>query len=195
MIPIDILRAYGAIEKSLPKGQMLFEEGDKATFYYQILTGRIKMHNYNEKGQEMIQGIFEKGQSFGEPPIFGKFPYPAYAEAIEDSLLICLNTDSLRRLLENNIDFYRIIIEQLSKRLRYKAILAKEIKGHDAPHRILTLLEYLKAEAGISGKYKINLTRQTIANLMGLRVETVIRATKTLAQKGKLTIENRVLYL
>jgi len=47
----------------------------------------------------------------------------------------------------------------------------------------------------VSGKYKINLTRQTIASLMGLRVETVIRATKTLAQKGKLTIENRVLYL
>lgn len=195
MIAVALLKKYGAVEKSLTKGQILFSEGDKAVFYYQILSGRVKMNNYNEEGREMIQGIFQEGQSFGEPAIFGKFVYPAFAEAVEDAQLICLNHHQLNILLKENFEVHLKMLEVLSKRLRYKAILSKEIKGHDASHRILTLLKYLKTEAGVTEKYKVNITRQAIADLTGLRVETVIRAIKNMESAGVVQIINRSLFI
>ena len=36
------------------------------------------------------------------------------------------------------------LLATLSKRLRFKAILSKEVKSYDARHRIMTLLEMLR---------------------------------------------------
>lgn len=77
IIDETILREYGAVEKYLTKGETLFTEGDTPVFYYQVLSGTMKMNNYNENGNETIQAIFTKGQSFGEPAILGRFPFPA----------------------------------------------------------------------------------------------------------------------
>jgi CRP-like cAMP-binding protein len=44
-----------------------------------------KMFNYGEEEQEVLQGIFGPGQSFGEPALLGRFPYPACAQATEDT--------------------------------------------------------------------------------------------------------------
>jgi len=195
MISIELLKKYGAVEKRIPKGQVLFKEGDKAVFYYQILEGVVKMNNYNEEGREIIQGIFRAGQSFGEPAIFGNFPFPAFAEAVENSALICLRTDLLTKLLKENFEVHQHLLSVLSQRLRYKAILSKEIKGYDAEHRIMALLNYLKAEAKVEDLYPVNITRQTIADLTGLRVETVIRAIKKLEELKQLTIIKRKLFV
>lgn len=47
----------------------------------------------------------------------------------------------------------------------------------------------------ISGKYEVSLTRQQLADLTGLRVETVIRTIKNLATKKKLEIINRKIFI
>ena len=61
-------------------------------------------------------------------------------------------------------------------------------------HRILRVLDYLKKHVHkLEGRYafKVDLTRQQIADLTGLRVETVIRAMKGLEKKGELLIKQR----
>ena len=40
----------------------------------------------------------------------------------------------------------------------------------------------------------VEITRQQIADLTGLRVETVIRAIKSLEKKGEVTIKDRKVY-
>ena len=79
MIAIDLLEKYGALKKSFDKNEIIFEEGNLPTHYYQIISGEIKMSNYNDDGREFIQGIFYKKQSFGEPPLFLNQDYPANA--------------------------------------------------------------------------------------------------------------------
>lgn len=195
MIKEELLIEYGAVTKHLSRGQMLFQEGDEAIFFYQIRKGSIKMNNYNDEGKEMIQGIFKKGDSFGEPAIFGAFPFPANAIAIEDSSLICLEKFKFLEFLKKNVDISIELLAVLSKRLRFKAMISKEIKGYQAEHQIMTLLQYLKKNAGVEEEYLVDITRQTIANLTGLRVETVIRAMQNLRQKGMLSARNRKLYL
>ena len=197
MIAIDLLEKYGALKKSFDKNDIIFEEGNLPTHYYQIISGEVKMSNYNDDGREFIQGIFYKEQSFGEPPLFLNQNYPANAIAVEDAEILLLPKDNFMKLLQENATVSIKIIENLAQRLYYKSVMAAEMSTQEPEHRILKLIDhgiayfnFKKEENG----YLINFTRQQIGDLTGLRVETVIRTIKALEKKGVLKIINRKVY-
>jgi len=197
MITAELLKKYGAIKKTFLKNEIIFEEGNLPSHYYQTISGEIKMCNYNDDGREFIQGIFYKEQSFGEPPLFLNQKYPANAIAVEDSEIFILAKSNFMKLLEENNSISIKIIENLAQRLYYKSIMAAEISTHEPEHRVLKLIDhgiaYFNFKKEING-YLINFTRQQIGDLTGLRVETVIRAIKALEKKGELKIINRKVY-
>ncbi|NJW52325.1 Crp/Fnr family transcriptional regulator [Salinimicrobium oceani] len=196
MIDEDLLIKYGAKRVEYSKGDQLFREGESALNFYQIALGEIKMNNYNEDGKEFIQGIFSIGQSFGEPPLLANVKYPANAEAISDAQVFQLPKMPFLELLSSNPKVHLKITETLAKRLHYKAIMASEISSQEPEHRILRIIDYLKSRDKVEGRfqYRLDLTRQQLADLTGLRVETVIRATKSLEKKEELQIRKRKVY-
>ena len=197
MIATGLLEKYGALKKFYEKTSTVFEEGKLPAHYYQIVSGEIKMNNYNDDGREFIQGIFYKDQSFGEPPLFLNQNYPASAVAVEDTQILCLPKSNFMKLLEENPAISFKIIENLAQRLYYKSVMAAEISTQEPEHRILKLIDhgiiYFNFKKDENG-YLINFTRQQIGDLTGLRVETVIRTIKALEKKGVLKIINRKVY-
>ncbi|OJJ20617.1 cyclic nucleotide-binding protein [marine bacterium AO1-C] len=191
MIKETILAEYQVEECLLKKGEMLFMEGETPRYYYQVKSGEIKMLNYNEEGKEFIQGIFYDQQSFGEPPLLGDFPYPATAQALRDSIIYRLPLTKFTELLKNNFEVHWQLSATLASRLRYKSMIMREISSHSPEHRILTLIDYLKKHASSAERFEVKLTRQQIADLTGLRVETVIRAIKNLEAQQELEIIDR----
>lgn len=191
IINTDILLAWGATFHEYEKGHILFCEGDKALFYYQVVEGKIKMCNTNDEGKEFIQGIFEEGESFAEPPLFDGEVYPACAVAETDATIIRLRKENFLQLLKDNFDIHFEFTQLLAKRLRYKSLISKEISSYGPQHRIMSLLkEYKKNKGFVNGsRMKVELTRQQIADMTGLRVETVIRSIRELFDDGKLIIE------
>lgn len=194
MINVDLLIEYGGIKCQFSKREIIFQENDKAIFYYQIIIGKVKMNNYDNEGNETIQGIFNNGQSFGEPPILGNFLYPANAETMVETTIIKLEKNRLFELLKENVEISIQLLKTLSNRLHFKAILSKEIKGYNAEHKILTLLTLFKKEND-NEETCINVTRQTIAKITGLRTETVIRVVKKLEKQQKLKLIKRKIYI
>ena len=49
MIQKELLEQYGAVEKHFPKLAVIFEANTTANYYFQILSGEVKMNNYNDK--------------------------------------------------------------------------------------------------------------------------------------------------
>ncbi|MES2575642.1 MAG: Crp/Fnr family transcriptional regulator [Bacteroidota bacterium] len=197
MIAIELLEEYGGFIKQYQKSDVIFEEGKQPTHYYQILLGEVKMSNYNDDGREFIQGIFHKNQCFGEPPLFIDKTYPANAIAVEDTQLLCITKDRFLELLSKNPLVGIKFIENLSQRLYYKSVMVAEISSQEPEHRILRLIDYSIEHFNFNkdkNGYLINFTRQQIGDLAGLRVETVIRAIKSLEKKGELKIINRKVY-
>ena len=197
MIPENLLLDFGAKKVDYTKGDRLFSEGDSALNFYQVSTGEIKMNNYNADGKEFIQGFFSQGQSFGEPPLFANVKYPANAEATSDTQVLLLHKERFLELLTRHPDLHLEITETLAKRLFYKAIVMSEISSQEPEHRILRILEYLKKHVHrLEGRFafKVDLTRQQIADLTGLRVETVIRAIKGLEMKKEIVIRKTKVY-
>ena len=197
MIPLEILEKYDAVRRLYKKSEVIFDKDKLATHYYQIISGAVKMNNFNDEGREFIQGFFYAKQCFGEPPLFLNRTYPANAEAIEDSELICISKTNFLKLISENPSVSIMMIENLAQRLHYKSVMAAEISTQDSEHRLLQLFDYSIAYFNFKKEedgYHIDLTRQQMGDLTGLRVETVIRTIKTLEKKGELKIVNRKVY-
>jgi CRP-like cAMP-binding protein len=197
MINKKLLEQYGALEKRFRKSEVIFEVGTEAHYYFQILSGEVKMNNYNDEGKEFIQGFFKPGESFGEPPLFVNRLYPANAIATEDSVLLVIQKELFKKFLLEHPAESISIIENLSQRLHYKAVMSAEIASEDPEHRVLQLIDYAIKHFNLSRNengYFVDFTRQQIGDLTGLRVETVIRTIKALEKKRMLKIINRKVY-
>lgn len=195
---INLLFSWGATAKNYSKGEILFREGEDARYYFQVDVGQVKMFNMNHDGREFTQGIFENGESFGEPPLILGEKYPTTAIVMKDSYIVKLSKERFFNILEENSDIQFHFLKLLSKRLLKKAKTARAVVNTTPEERILTFLnEYKKAHTHpeiITDKILIQLTRQEIANITGLRVETVIRTLSTFQQKHIVDIKERKLY-
>jgi CRP-like cAMP-binding protein len=191
LLTTELLMRYGAEALTLAKGTMLFSQGDKAEYFWQVARGKVKMSHYSEQGREFIQGYFTAGQSFGEPPFFAKVRYPASAYAVEDSIVWRIGREALVRLLRDHFDIQIWLVETLSERLIYKSMMLSEVAIEEAEHRLRSLIKYLAREHDPERDYIVTVTRQQLADMTGLRVETVIRTIKNLEVKGYLAIRNR----
>lgn len=194
MIPENLLLDFGATIENMDASEFIISEGKRASFYFQIKTGEVKMYNLNDNGKEFVQGMFYDGDSFGEPPLMGDFKYPASAATVKSTQLFKLSKTKLFELLTQNPEVNLKFTKALAKRLYYKATILKEISVHPPEHRILALIDFLKKKYGSQELFQVELTRQQIADLTGQRVETVIRAVKQLEQDGELKIINRKVF-
>lgn len=192
MIPEATLKKFKAAIVTLKKGDMLFQQGDAALFFTIVKSGRIKMSNYSDDGKEFVQGYFTAGQSFGEPPFFSEVAYPASAIAMEKSEVWKIPRDVFLKLLKDNFEIHLDLMKVLSGRLIYKSTMLSELAIEEAEHRLVTLIHYLLDQNLDLKKspLKLSFTRQQLADMTGLRVETVIRSIKSLEQKHLLDIDD-----
>lgn len=196
LIDIDLLLAWGATYKKLRQEEIIFMEGEECNFYYQLFSGSVRWINIGDDGKEFLQNIVGPGECFGELPLFDGRPYAASAIADKDSVVIRLHKAAFHQLLLEKPEIHFTFSKIMAERLRFKFLLLNELACHDPEQSIFTLLNYLKKEKKniCCDCNKVNLTRRQIADMTGLRVETVIRAMRHLHDQGKVTIEKGKVY-
>lgn len=196
MISEELLMECGAEYREMKKNELIFEMGHFPNYYYQIKEGRVKMNNLSEDGKEFIQNIFVPGQSFGEPPLFIDEPYPANAVAISKGLLIQIKKNLFYAMLEKHPEVSLALNKSLARRLYYKSVMAPELSSQSPEKRLLKLLQYLmEHRKNDTSEFIVDLSRQQLADLTGLRVETVIRTIKQLEKKELLRIKEGKIFL
>ena len=183
--------------KSYKQRESIYREGDHAAYYFQIVKGKIKLNSYNEEGREFIHNIIGEKQSFGDSMLFIEKYYVMNAVSLTESQIIRLSKNNFLELLKKNPQISLEMNACLSQRLYFKAIMLQNMSSQNPIIRLEGLLDYLKSyhEGDCEQCFPVELTRQQIANLTGLRVETVIRSLKKMEKQGKLTIKDRkILY-
>lgn len=195
-IDLDILFTWGAVSKKYQKDEIIFYEDDNALFYYQIIEGSVKMFSANEDGKEFTQGVFEKGCSFGEPPLFIDEIYPSTSIAVEDSVIIKISKEKFLTIIEEYPDINKRFMQLLALRVYRKTLTNKNIVNQKPEHRIIAFLIDYKQKNSIASTIKIQIpyTRQEIADFTGLRVETVIRTLTQMKKTNKVEINNHKLF-
>lgn len=195
-IDTDLLYTWGAVAKKVPKNTIIFYEDDPPLSFYQILEGTVKMSYTNEDGKDLTIGIFEKGNSFGEPPLFIEQPYPASAIAQTDCVLLKLSKTNFIGFLQENPDIQIKILKVFAWKIYNKIVFSKNIINHKPEYRIKYFLDNLKKQNNVTAcqKMRIPYTRQEIADFTGLRVETVIRTISLMNKVKKIEIVDHKLF-
>lgn len=197
IIPDSLFPQCGAQIRSYIPGDIIFSEGQYAHFFYQLQEGKIKLNNYNEEGTEFLQNIVNDGDCFGESILFTEHAYPMNAEVLEPSTVVKVPKDSFLEILAKMPEIWMRLSHRMAERLYFKQIMLQNNALRSPSSKLLALLTYFK---NISQEkepfcFRVNYTRQQLASLTGLTVETVIRTVKQLEKENELQIKNSKVYL
>lgn len=199
LIDEKLLYKFGAERVSFKNGERIFTEGSLPFFYYQIIRGKVKLNHFNEEGKESIQNILLPGNSVGECLLFLDNFYPMNAVALEDTMLLKLSKTIFLELLNANPSLYENLNRCMSQKLYYKFLMMQNNSINNPLFRLKGLLDYLKSNemctTESSFSFKIDLTRQQLASMTGMCVETVIRTVKVMESQNMLRLKKgKILY-
>ncbi|MGE0407650.1 MAG: helix-turn-helix domain-containing protein [Amphiplicatus sp.] len=172
--------------RRLKAGETLFAEGDEASFCYQVASGFIKQYATLEDGRRQVSDFDSVGEFFG---MSDSDQHLQTAEAVTDSAIRCYPKDALYRMINSSIELSRFFHDALVARLQ-KAREGMMILGRlNAAERVAHFLLRLSKDA-TSRDIHLPMSRQDIADYLGLTVETVCRVLAQLKAEGVIRLQS-----
>lgn len=193
MFDTALLLALGATYRNLEKGQVIFQEETVPIFYHQLVEGRVKLVNCTPSGRECIHDFIEIGESFGEIALLQDVPYITTALTEDASTILRLPKNDFNCLLRQHPEHCHELLKVLSTRLRFKTLLVRELYNYSPTIRIKSFIASIKGQKKFICPItkKLLLTRQQVADMTGLRVETVIRTLRALQKESVVQIDEK----
>ena len=191
---IEMIVAHSS-SRRFSLGEIVFSEGDDATFLPFIRSGRIKMVRYPEPGKEVIVGTFGSSEIFAIPPAMDGKNFPATAVAMEESELLFMPRADFKALMNGSPEFSALILEQMCGLLRQKAETVRILATPSAEQRIAGVLLGIVGEMNGTGPRRIDERRQDIADMAGLTIETTIRSIRRMAARDLFRIVHGKIYI
>ncbi len=181
--------------KRFSTGEIVFSEGDDATFLPTVGSGMVKMVRYPELGKEVIVGTFGAGEIFAIPPALDGKSFPATAVAMEDSELLIMPRNEFKALMDRSPKFSAVILEQMCGILRQKADTVRILATPSAEQRIAGILLGIVGDMNGNGPVRIDHRRQDIADMAGLTIETTIRSIRRMSSRDMFRIVRGKIYI
>ncbi len=176
-----------------PKGAILFRQGERATHFYVVLSGWVKLYRLQPDGTEAVIEIMGPGQAFAELAMHLACGYPATAEMATGGRLASFSSASCIDLLHDCPEFSEAMLCDISAHLQRFIERVESHHCRTTPQRLAEfLLGYCPVErsAGPSASFRLPYSKQLIANLLGMQPETLSRAVAVLRHHG-VAIEGR----
>jgi len=170
------------------KKEIVFLEAQRGKNLYFLLSGNIKLYKTNEEGKEAVIHFVEPGEFFAEIILFLENRYPVSAIAIKNSYLLSIDSVKLFKLVEQSPDFAMKLIGVFAQRLNYMANIIKNLSIMDTKEKFLNYLDTIKNKDNTA---TLNIPKQEIALLLGIKPETFSRVLRQLSDEGAIEIDGR----
>jgi CRP-like cAMP-binding protein len=185
---LDEIRRSGTVRR-YARGQALFVRGEPAKGLFVVLRGSVRVFQVGDTGREQVLTVEGPGNSVAELPLFDEGPYPAHAEAAEESLVFILGRERFDELLRARPEIAREVIRALSLRLRRLVRMTEDLALKEARQRVAALLLQLAEEHG--PEFVLPASNEQIAARLGTVREVVSRAVNGFAHDGLIELEGR----
>ncbi|WP_394666647.1 Crp/Fnr family transcriptional regulator [uncultured Chryseobacterium sp.] len=193
----NLLFSHGAELQHYNSGDYIFKEESTPKYYLQIKTGMVKLSSFLEDGKEFIHGIPFDGHCLAETYIFHNKKYAVNGVAITDCEIIRLEKSKFLKLLLEKPELLLSVYSYTADRMRYRHITAAPFSFRDPITKLTLIMSHVKTHFGFEEQFSfvVPYTRQQLASLTGMRIETVIRAIKKMEQQNKVKIDNSKIYV
>lgn len=186
---LDVL-ARVAVHTRMPPGRELISEGEDADQFFNVTRGTVKLYKLLPDGRRQIVGFLSTGGFLGlalEPR------HPFSAEAVDEVEACRFSRRDLRALLDNFPAFER----RLHAMTSHELVAAQEqmmlLGRKTAVERVASFLLLRDREQAACGRapgvVELPMTRADIADYLGLRLETVSRGLRALADRRAIALD------
>ncbi|MBD2666289.1 transcriptional regulator, Crp/Fnr family [Richelia sinica FACHB-800] len=177
-----------AIPQTYKKGENLFWEGEAATGFFIVKSGRIKVFKVANTGKEQILHIFGTDEYFAEVPAFDGGNFPASAAAMENAEVIFIPRTAFFMVLQQHPTLGIAMLGTFARHLRQLTHLVDTLSFQEVPERLVNYLLKLSQRYGNADIVELDLPKGQLAALLGTVPETLSRAFYKLSQEGKIEI-------
>ena len=182
-----------AITRQVDHGEILFSAGDRASGFYVLLEGRIKLYKVSADGKEYILRVVRNGQTFAEAAAFSELTYPVFAEAMSQCRLVYFDAVDFRDLIQRSPQLALNMIATMAALLQS---LNRKIEDLSLREVAARLSRHLLAQAGDEQdqvadgvSFQLETTKSALAARLGTISETLSRTFKKLQQHGLVAME------
>jgi len=180
----ELLRA--SFTQLLPRGAVLFEQGDEPEFLHMVLEGRVGLQASVGPDAKTMVELFGPGELFLAPAVVLRLPYLASAVALTEIRVMMIPAETFRDGVARRHELCRATTELLARHWRLMVDQVVDIKLRSAEDRVARFLARRVPEEMGTGYAELPETRIAIAARLGMTPETLSRALTTLEKKGKL---------
>jgi CRP/FNR family transcriptional regulator len=172
---------------SVPAGKTIVLEGDPITHYYRIVSGSVRLYKSVADGRRQIIDFLGSHDCFG---LIGLATHAYSVEAISDVVMIRYS----RRRLEDSIqeqpglsnELLHLACTELDQAQQRMFLLGRK----SAEERLASFLIDLAKRQG-TASLKLPMSRQDIADYLGLTIETVSRLFSRFKRSGLIELPDR----
>ncbi|HZK18541.1 MAG TPA: Crp/Fnr family transcriptional regulator [Clostridia bacterium] len=188
------------IERTYPKGHIIFIEGETGEAIFFLKKGCIKISKQSEDGREHILHYIHPGEVFAEVVLFDNEGYPATAEATEDAEVGLIRNRDVDKIILKSPQLALALLKIMARRLRHAQQQINDLALMDASCRLAATLLKLAEQHGERGPDRstainFQLTNQELASLIGTSRETANRILNNLKRQNIINIDKQQIYI
>jgi CRP-like cAMP-binding protein len=172
------------------KKDIIYREGDYASYAYMIRSGKVKTYKINTDGKEFIHDILSDGCFLGEKALIQDTDRTEFAMALEDTELVLIPRQDFLDLVFGNRDvsgqFMKLLAENIIGREKELMNMAYNTVRKRTADALIRLYHKYHKPDGITS---YSVSRADLASMVGTAQESVIRILSEFKSEGLIEIQ------
>ena len=191
---LDDVIAHAKAQR-VQKGAAVFRQGEKATAFFVLLHGRLKVVKTTPHGEQMIIRFVHPGDIYGIAKALRREDYPATVIAVVDSVTLVWPAEIWDEFMASHPAFAVNVMQMMGDRLQEAHARIKELSTEEVEHRVAhTVLRLITqsgrpTDEGVLVDFPI--TQQELAEASGTTLHSVSRTLSAWESAGLVSVGRR----
>ena len=175
-------------------GDSIFHQGEAFSKIFAVKSGLLKSVRVDELGNEHVVGFHLAGELVGLDGIYQQ-QYSSETSALDTTVLCEMNYSKLTELCSSIPALQKQLLRLLSRDIVESQISNASIAKQTAKQKVSNFLHNLSLRYEVRGfggtEFRLSMSRQDMANHLGITPETASRVLKILSQEGVIKLNGR----
>jgi CRP/FNR family nitrogen fixation transcriptional regulator len=181
----ETLRSIGTVI-SAAEGEEVFAEGDDTDHFYKVISGVVRVCKFLSDGRRQIEAFHVEGEVFGLELGDSR---TMSAEAVGDCTLVAYRRRGAESLAQKDESVGRQLFQYAMLNLAHAQDHSLLLARRGASEKVAAFLLGWARQLSASGKLiGLAMSRQDIADYLGLTIETVSRSLSQMERQGVIAL-------